>query len=73
MLNSIIFSYTTFVYFAAFMFYLLAMVMNREVLARIGTVASLIGLLAQTVAIILRWVESYSLGVGHAPLSNLYE
>jgi len=73
MLNSIIFSYTTFVYFAAFMFYLLAMVMNREILARIGTVASLIGLLAQTVAIILRWVESYTLGVGHAPFSNLYE
>ena len=73
MLNSIIFSYTTFVYFAAFMFYLLAMVMNREILARIGTFASLIGLLAQTVAIILRWVESYTLGVGHAPFSNLYE
>ncbi len=73
MLNSIIFSYTTFVYFAAFMFYLLGMVMNREILARIGTFASLIGLLAQTVAIILRWVESYSLGVGHAPFSNLYE
>jgi len=73
MLNSIILSYTTFVYFAAFMFYLLGMVMNREILARIGTFASLIGLLAQTVAIILRWVESYSLGIGHAPLSNLYE
>jgi len=52
MLNSIILSYTTFVYFAAFMFYLLAMVMNREILARIGTFASLIGLLAQTVGII---------------------
>ena len=73
MFNSIIFSYTTFVYFAAFMFYLLGMVMNREVLARIGTFASLTGLLAQTVAIILRWVESYNLGVGHAPFSNLYE
>jgi len=55
MLNSIILSYTTFVYFAAFMFYLLAMVMNREILARIGTFASLIGLLAQT-------VESFSGG-----------
>lgn len=27
----------------------------------------------QTFAIILRWVESYRLGMGHAPLSNLYE
>jgi cytochrome c-type biogenesis protein CcsB len=26
-----------------------------------------------TGAIIVRWVESYQLGIGHAPLSNLYE
>jgi cytochrome c-type biogenesis protein CcsB len=31
------------------------------------------GLLAQTVAIALRWKESYDMGVGHAPFSNLYE
>jgi ABC-type transport system involved in cytochrome c biogenesis permease subunit len=27
----------------------------------------------QTVGLILRWVESYQLGIGHAPLSNFYE
>ncbi len=73
MLNSIILSYTTFIYFAAFMLYLLGMVMNRDLLARLGTFASLIGLTAQTVAIILRWVASYRMGIGHAPFSNLYE
>ena len=73
MLDSIILSYTTFVYFAAFMLYLLAMIMNRPFLAGLGTVASLIGLTAQTVAIILRWVLSYRMGIGHAPFSNLYE
>ena len=73
MLDSIILSYTTFVYFAAFMLYLLAMVMNRDLLARLGTAASLIGLLGQTVGIILRWVLSYQMGIGHAPFSNLYE
>ncbi len=73
MINSTILSYTTFVYFAAFMFYLLGMIMNRQVLSRLGAFASLLGLLAQTVAIILRWVESYSMGIGHAPFSNLYE
>jgi cytochrome c-type biogenesis protein CcsB len=31
------------------------------------------GLLTQTLAIALRWKESYDMGVGHAPLSNLYE
>jgi cytochrome c-type biogenesis protein CcsB len=73
MLDSIILSYTTFIYFAAFMLYLLGMVMNRDLLARLGTFASLIGLTAQTVAIILRWVASYRMGIGHAPFSNLYE
>lgn len=73
MLDSIILSYTTFVYFAAFMLYLLGMVMNRDLFARLGTFASLIGLSAQTVAIILRWIVSYRMGIGHAPFSNLYE
>ena len=71
--NSLILSYTTFIYFLAFMAYLLGMVMNRSVLSRLGTYLSLLGFTAQTLAIILRWVESYEMGIGHAPLSNLYE
>ncbi len=71
--NSLILSYTTFVYFLAFMGYLAGMVMNRAALSRLGTYLSLLGFLAQTLAIILRWVESYEMGIGHAPLSNLYE
>jgi cytochrome c-type biogenesis protein CcsB len=55
------------------MLYLLAMVMNRDLLGRLGTFASLVGLTAQTIAIILRWVTSYRMGIGHAPFSNLYE
>ena len=73
MLDSIILSYTTFVYFAAFMLYLLGMVMNRDILSRLATFASLLGLFAQTVGIIFRWVGSYKMGIGHAPFSNLYE
>ncbi|MCD6293999.1 MAG: c-type cytochrome biogenesis protein CcsB [Deltaproteobacteria bacterium] len=71
--SSQILSYTTFVYFGAFMTYLLGMVMNRAVLSRLGTYLSLLGFTAQTLAIIFRWVESYKMGIGHAPLSNLYE
>ena len=71
--NSLILSYTTFIYFAAFMAYLLGMVMNRSFFSRLGTYLSLLGFAAQTLAIILRWVESYEMGIGHAPFSNLYE
>jgi cytochrome c-type biogenesis protein CcsB len=39
----------------------------------LGTFATVVGFLAQTIGILLRWVESYQMGYGHAPLSNLYE
>jgi cytochrome c-type biogenesis protein CcsB len=32
-----------------------------------------LGLSAQSVGIVFRWIESYHLGIGHAPFSNLYE
>ena len=38
-----------------------------------GSYTAYAGLLVQTVAIGLRWKESYDMGVGHAPMSNLYE
>jgi len=73
MLNTVILSYVIYIYFAAFILYLLMMVMGKETLGRGATFVSLAGLVVQSFAIILRWVESYKLGAGHAPLSNLYE
>jgi cytochrome c-type biogenesis protein CcsB len=73
MLNSIILSYVTFVYFAAFTLYLLMMVMGKSIYGKLATWTSALGLLIHSFAVALRWVESYRLGVGHAPLSNLYE
>jgi cytochrome c-type biogenesis protein CcsB len=55
------------------MLYLLMMVMGKEFLGRLATFVTLVGLLGQSFAIVLRWIESYDLGIGHAPLSNLYE
>ncbi|MCX5880102.1 MAG: c-type cytochrome biogenesis protein CcsB [Deltaproteobacteria bacterium] len=55
------------------MLYLLMMVMGKEVFGRLATFVTLAGLLGQSLAILLRWIESYELGIGHAPLSNLYE
>ncbi len=73
MLSSIILSYLTFIYFVAFSFYLLMMVMGKESLGRLASYISIAGLIAHTFAIILRWKESYDIGMGHAPFSNLYE
>jgi cytochrome c-type biogenesis protein CcsB len=73
MLNAAVLSYITFVYFITFLLYLLMMVMGKEGVGRLASLVTLVGLVAHTMAILLRWVESYRLGVGHAPFSNLYE
>jgi cytochrome c-type biogenesis protein CcsB len=73
MMNSIILSYLTFVYFACFLLYLLMLIMGKDILGRIASVIIVIALAGHTLALILRWVESYQFGIGHAPLSNMYE
>lgn len=73
MMNSLILSYITFVYFFSFFFYLLMMVMHREIFGRLATLITLAGFAGHSLAIVLRWIESYQLGIGRAPLSNLYE
>jgi len=55
------------------MLYLLMMVTGKDFFGRLATFVTLAGLCAHTIAIILRWVESHNLGIGHAPFSNLYE
>jgi cytochrome c-type biogenesis protein CcsB len=73
MINTTILSYITFVYFGAFMLYLLMMIMGKGTFGRLASLISVAGLGAHSLAIILRWIESYQLGIGHAPFSNLYE
>jgi len=73
MASSVILSYITFIYFFSFLFYLLMMVMGKHALGRTATTITLTGLAGHTLGLILRWIESYQLGIGHAPLSNLYE
>lgn len=65
----------------ATLLYLFAMVLyisylafhKKEGVGRMASVATYAGLGIQTLAIALRWIESYRLGIGRVPLSNLYE
>lgn len=66
-------SIITFVYGLAAFLYIGAWVFKRPLAGRLGTWAAFIGAAGNTAGIIMRWVESYRLGIGHAPLSNLYE
>ena len=73
MINTTILSWVTFIYFAAFVFYLFRMILGREFWGKLATWTALAGLVAQSVALIIRWKTSYDLGMGHAPLSNFFE
>ena len=71
--SSSILSITTFVYGLAGFCYIYAWIFNKPSVGRAGTWVAILGLAGNTAGIVLRWVESYQLGIGHAPLSNLYE
>jgi len=72
-INTTILSWVTFIYFVSAIFYIFKMVTGKEFWGSLASIIAFIGLIMQTVGLILRWFESYKMGIGHAPLSNLYE
>jgi cytochrome c-type biogenesis protein CcsB len=72
-INTAILSWVTFIYFGSAIFYIFRMVTGKEFWGSLASIIAFIGLIVQTVGLILRWFESYKMGIGHAPLSNLYE
>ncbi|MBF0226433.1 MAG: c-type cytochrome biogenesis protein CcsB [Desulfobacterales bacterium] len=73
MYNSIILSAVTFVYFFASCFYIASWIFNNETTGKIATWINIIAIIGNATGLIIRWIESYFHGIGHAPLSNLYE
>lgn len=70
--NSVILA-VTFAYLGASVLYLCAWVFRARLLGLTATVVTALTLAAHTAGIILRWVASYQMGIGHAPFSNLFE
>ena len=73
MTSSLTFSIVTFIYGFSACIYVFAFIFGNNTAGRIATGSALLGILGNTIGIVLRWEESYRLGIGHAPLSNLYE
>jgi cytochrome c-type biogenesis protein CcsB len=71
--SSFILSIITFVYGLAGFLYIFAWIFKKPAAGKLASWVAIIGLTGNTVGIILRWVESYRMGIGHAPFSNLYE
>ncbi len=73
MSGSLILSIVTFIYGLAGFLYICAWIFRKQMLGWVATWVTLVGLSANTAGILLRWIESFQLGIGHAPFSNLYE
>ncbi len=64
---------TTFTYLLSALIYVALLVFKAPRLGIIATAFTIIAWLIQTAGLLLRWMESYQLGIGHAPLTNMYE
>ena len=73
MTSSLLFNVTTFAYLISMVLFFAFLASRSKAIGTGGSLAAYAGFIAQTIAIGLRWKESYDLGHGHAPLSNLYE
>ncbi|QWR78459.1 c-type cytochrome biogenesis protein CcsB [Candidatus Magnetomonas plexicatena] len=60
-------------YFFAMMVYIACFVFRSDSVGKAATVITSVSFVSQTAAILLRWFESYQMGIGRAPLTNLYE
>ncbi len=63
----------TFSYLFATFFYVAYLAFRTKGVGAVATSIAVVGVVVHTVGKALRWVESYRLGIGHAPLSNMYE
>ncbi|MEI6214245.1 MAG: c-type cytochrome biogenesis protein CcsB [Desulfuromonadales bacterium] len=71
--SSMLFNVTTIAYMVSMVVFFAFLASKNKTVGIVGSYIAYLGLAVQTVAIGLRWKESYDMGVGHAPMSNLYE
>ncbi|MBU0945651.1 MAG: c-type cytochrome biogenesis protein CcsB [Proteobacteria bacterium] len=64
---------TTFTYLFSTILYAVIFIFKAKRFGPVATVFTLVAFLVQTAGLIIRWQESYQMGYGHAPLTNMYE
>ena len=73
MTSPVVLSITTYLYGFAAVVYLFSWVFKKTRAAQLAHWVGWVGAAANLLGIVIRWMESYKMGIGHAPLSNLYE
>ena len=72
-MSSTFFGISTLSYIAAMAIYISYLAFKKKGIGIFATSVTVFGFINQTIALLLRWSESYRLGIGRAPLTNLYE
>ena len=71
--SSTLLGITTFTYLFSTLLYVAVVVFKAPKIGKIATFFTACAWLVQTAGLLLRWSESYQMGIGHAPLTNMYE
>jgi cytochrome c-type biogenesis protein CcsB len=71
--SSLLFTIATLLYLIAIVFYISYLAFQKRGIGLSATVLTTSGFAVQTIALLLRWWESYQMDIGRVPLSNLYE
>ena len=71
--SALLFNLATVAYLISMVLYISYLAFKKEGIGKTATLLAYGGLGLQTVALGMRWVESYQMGIGRVPLSNLYE
>jgi len=71
--SSYLLSLTTFIYLGAAVLYIVHWLFRLKPVGYLATITTVAGVITHTAGIGARWIESYKIGYGHAPFSNLYE
>ena len=71
--SSTLLGITTFTYLLSTLLYVALVVFKAPKIGKVATIFTFFAWLIQTAGILLRWSESYQIGIGHAPLTNMYE
>jgi cytochrome c-type biogenesis protein CcsB len=73
MSNVILFNLTTVLFGVASALYLGALYAKNEKVSVVGTWVCVLAVVVSTAALGVRWYESYQMGIGRIPVTNLYE
>jgi len=71
--SSNLLSIITFIYGLSAVLYIAFWVFKSKLSGHLATITAIVAVTGNVVGFVLRWIESYQLDFGHAPLSNLYE